>query len=148
MDAKPLWLPGELTDGCPLQGPYGSNPLDFAAPRFKQELTTEEWSRVFREAKALGVLQLGLSGGEPLLRTDLEGLVATAHQLGLYTSLITSAHRLRKDRLPALQRAGLDHVPISVQAADADLSDRIAGTQPFSGNIAAYHFTKELCFPL
>src|SRR5207253_3563600 len=127
MDAKPLWLLAELTYKCPLQCPYCSNPLDFAGPRFKQELTTEEWSRVFREAKALGVLQLGLSGGEPLLRTDLEGLVATAHQLGLYTSLITSAHRLRKDRLAALQRAGLDHVQISVQAADADLSDRKIG---------------------
>src|SRR5256885_16947628 len=78
MDAKPLWLLAELTYKCPLQCPYCSNPLDFAGPRFKQELTTEEWSRVFREAKALGVLQLGLSGGEPLLRTDLEGLVATA----------------------------------------------------------------------
>ena len=148
MDAKPLWLLAELTYKCPLQCPYCSNPLDFAGPRFKQELTTEEWSRVFREAKALGVLQLGLSGGEPLLRTDLEGLVATAHQLGLYTSLITSAHRLRKDRLAALQRAGLDHVQISVQAADADLSDRIAGTQAFGDKLAAYHFTKELGFPL
>src|SRR5213080_921951 len=98
MDPKPLWLLAELTYKCPLQCPYCSNPLDFAGPRFKRELSTEEWSRVFREAKALGVLQLGLSGGEPLLRTDLEGLVATAHQLGLYTSLITSAHRRSEER--------------------------------------------------
>src|SRR5213082_2109885 len=73
MDPKPLWLLAELTYKCPLQCPYCSNPLDFAGPRFKQELTTEEWSRVFREAKVLGVLQLGLSGGEPLLRTELVG---------------------------------------------------------------------------
>src|SRR5204862_190469 len=99
MDAKPLWLLAELTYKCPLQCPYCSNPLDFAGSRFKHELTTDEWSRVFREAKALGVLQLGLSGGEPLLRPDLESLVATAHQLGLYTSLITSAHRLERARL-------------------------------------------------
>jgi len=148
MDAKPLWLLAELTYRCPLQCPYCSNPLDFAGSRFKQELTTEEWSRVFREAKALGVLQLGLSGGEPLLRPDLESLVASAHQLGLYTSLITSAHRLTQDRLAALKRAGLDHVQISVQAADAELSDRIAGTKAFHDKLAAYHFTKELGFPL
>src|SRR3989442_1098702 len=104
MDAKPLWLLAELTYRCPLQCPYCSNPLDFAGSRFKQELTTEQWSRVFREAKALGVLQLGLSGGEPLLRPDLESLVASAHQLGLYTSLITSAHRLTQDRLAAAWR--------------------------------------------
>src|SRR5207245_6197196 len=102
----------------------------------------------FREAKAVGVLQLGLSGGEPLLRPDLESLVARAHQLGLYTSLITSAHRLTQDRLAALKRAGLDHVQISVQAADAELSDRIAGTKAFNDKLAAYHFTKELGFPL
>jgi len=148
MDAKPLWLLAELTYRCPLQCPYCSNPLDFAGSRFKQELTTEQWSRVFREAKALGVLQLGLSGGEPLLRPDLESLVASAHQLGLYTSLITSAHRLTQDRLAALKRAGLDHVQISVQAADAELSDRIAGTKAFNDKLAAYHFTKELGFPL
>jgi len=148
MDAKPLWLLAELTYKCPLQCPYCSNPLDFAGSRFKQELTTDEWSRVFREAKALGVLQLGLSGGEPLLRPDLESLVATAHEQGLYTSLITSAHRLSKDRLAALKRAGLDHVQISIQAADAELSDRIAGTKAFTDKLAAYHFTKELGFPL
>src|SRR5205823_14489030 len=99
MDAKPLWLLAELTYKCPRQCPYCSNPLDFAGPRFKQELTTEEWSRVFREAKALGVLQLGLSGGEPLLRTDLEGLVATAHQLGLYTSLIKIGRASCRERV-------------------------------------------------
>jgi PqqA peptide cyclase len=148
MDAKPLWLLAELTYKCPLQCPYCSNPLDFAGSRFKLELTTEEWSRVFREAKALGVLQLGLSGGEPLLRPDLESLVATAHQVGLYTSLITSAHRLTQDRLAALKHAGLDHVQISVQAADAELSDRIAGTRAYRDKLAAYHFTKQLGFPL
>src|SRR5256885_8029929 len=148
MDARPLWLLAELTYRCPLQCPYCSNPLDFAGSRFKQELTTDEWSRVFREAKALGVLQLGLSGGEPLLRPDLESLVATAHQVGLYTSLITSAHRLTQQRLAGLKGAGLDHVQISVQAADAELSDRIAGTKAFKDKLAAYHFTKEPGFPL
>src|SRR5207249_10337296 len=101
MDPKPLWLLAELTYKCPLQCPYCSNPVDFAGPRFKRELSTDEWCRVFREAKALGVLQLGLSGGEPTLRADLEALVGEAHGLGLYTSLITSAYRLTKERLAA-----------------------------------------------
>src|SRR5437870_12253123 len=99
MDPKPLWLLAELTYKCPLQCPYCSNPLDFAGGRFKKELTTEEWCRVLREAKALGVLQLGLSGGEPLLRPDLETIGATAHALGLSSSLTTSARRLTKGRL-------------------------------------------------
>ena len=42
MDPKPLWLLAELTYKCPLQCPYCSNPLDFAGPRFKRELSTAE----------------------------------------------------------------------------------------------------------
>src|SRR5213079_1019075 len=148
MIPKPLWLLAELTYRCPLQCPYCSNPLDFAGPRFKRELSTEEWCRVFREAKALGVLQLGLSGGEPTLRADLAQLVGTAHGLGLYTSLITSAYRLTKERLADLKAAGLDHVQISIQGADAELSDAVAGTTSYRDKIAAYHYTRELGFPL
>src|SRR6266480_967718 len=147
MDPKPLWLLAELTYKCPLQCPYCSNPLDFAGPRFKRELSTDEWCRVFREAKALGVLQLGLSGGEPTLRPDLEILVGEAHGLGLYTSLITSAYRLTKERLAGLKAAGLDHVQISIQGADAELSDAVAGTASYRDKLAAYHYTRALGFP-
>src|SRR5258708_25838559 len=104
MDPKPLWRLAELTYKCPLQCPYCSNPLDFAGSRFKRELSTDEWCRVFREAKALGVLQLGLSGGEPTLRADLEDLVRHAHGLGFYTSLITSAYRLKIGRASCRER--------------------------------------------
>src|SRR6266446_6976188 len=148
MDPKPLWLLAELTYKCPLQCPYCSNPLDFAGSRFKRELSMDEWCRVFREAKALGVLQLGLSGGEPTLRADLEVLVGEAHGLGLYTSLITSAYRLTKERLAGLKATGLDHVQISIQGADAELSDAVAGTASYRDKIAAYHYTRELGFPL
>jgi pyrroloquinoline quinone biosynthesis protein E len=145
---KPLWLLAELTYRCPLQCPYCSNPLEFAGGRFKNELTTDEWCRVFREAQALGVLQLGLSGGEPTLRPDLEVLVRCASELGLYQTLVTSAYRLTRDRLARLKQAGLDHVQISVQAADAELSDAIAGATSYADKLAAYRYTKELGFPL
>src|SRR5207249_9914344 len=102
MDPKPLWLLAELTYKCPLQCPYCPNPLDFAGPRFRRELSTEEWCRVFREGKALGVLQLGRSGGEPTLRADLEDLVRQGHRLGLSTSPIASGYRPTHGRLPLL----------------------------------------------
>jgi PqqA peptide cyclase len=131
-----------------LQCPYCSNPLDFAGQRFHRELTTDEWRRVFREAHDLGVVQLGLSGGEPTLRSDLTDLVRCAHELGLYSTLVTSAYRLKKERLAELKAAGLDHVQISIQAADAELSDRIAGTDSYSDKLAAYEATRALGFPL
>jgi PqqA peptide cyclase len=103
---------------------------------------------VFREAHELGVVQLGLSGGEPTLRSDLTGLVRCAHELGLYSTLVTSAYRLKKERLAELKEAGLDHVQISLQAADAELSDRIAGTASYGDKLAAYEATRDLGFPL
>ncbi len=86
---RPLGLLAELTYRCPLHCPYCSNPLGLAA--YRDELTLDEWRRVLVEAHELGVLQLHLSGGEPLLRKDLLAIVACARELGFYTNLITSA---------------------------------------------------------
>ena len=124
MDPRPLWLLAELTYKCPLQCPYCSNPLDFAGPRFRRELSTAEWCRVFREAQALGVLQLGLSGGEPTLRPDLEELVRTAHGLGLYTSLITSAYRLTREPGRLWKRYSLEYMAYGRMVARAKLGKR------------------------
>ncbi|OUR85917.1 pyrroloquinoline quinone biosynthesis protein PqqE, partial [Methylophaga sp. 42_8_T64] len=75
---QPLWLLAELTYACPLQCPYCSNPMDFA--KIKSELSTEEWLDVFRQARAMGATQLGLSGGEPLTRPDLVELISEARK--------------------------------------------------------------------
>jgi hypothetical protein len=95
--SPPLWLLAELTYRCPLQCPYCSNPLEFAA--LKDELDTEQWVSVLRQARELGAAQLGLSGGEPLVRRDLEELVTEARQLGYYSNLITSGVGLTDERV-------------------------------------------------
>ena len=120
----PLGLLAELTHRCPLACPYCSNPL--ALENRADELDTATWARVFREAAALGVLQVHLSGGEPASRRDLVEIVAAAHAAGLYTNLITSAIGLDAARLARLQELGLDHVQLSLQDVDADIADHIA----------------------
>jgi len=125
VSARPTTLLAELTHRCPLHCPYCSNPL--ALVDHHTELATDEWRRVFDEARALGVLQLGLSGGEPLARTDLETLAAHAHQLGMYTTLVTSGVGFTRPRAEALRAAGLEHVQISIQDADGPTADKIAG---------------------
>src|SRR5579871_1889631 len=114
---NPLGLLAELTHRCPLGCPYCSNPL--ALDKREDELDGETWARVFREAAALGVLQVHLSGGEPAARRDLVEIAASAHAAGLYTNLITSAVGLTNERLAALAEAGLDHVQISIQDSEA-----------------------------
>jgi PqqA peptide cyclase len=122
---KPLGLLAELTHRCPLGCPYCSNPLALDAR--DDELDTATWARVFKEAAALGVLQVHLSGGEPGARRDLVDITAAAHAAGLYTNLITSAVGITERTLGALAAAGLDHVQISIQDSEARSADHIAG---------------------
>jgi PqqA peptide cyclase len=125
----PLWLLAELTYRCPLHCVFCYNPVDFA--RHEDELSTDEWVRVLREARALGAVQLGLSGGEPLLRDDLEDIVAEAHRLGFYSNLLTSGVGLTPERAAALRRAGLDHVQLSFQDSTRELNDFLSHTKTF-----------------
>jgi pyrroloquinoline quinone biosynthesis protein E len=122
---RPYTLIAELTHRCPLACAYCSNPRELA--RADEELDTATWARVFREAAELGVLQLNLTGGEPLARADLETLVAEARASELYVNLITSGIPADTARLERLARAGLDSIQISVQDTDSGGAAWIAG---------------------
>jgi PqqA peptide cyclase len=145
---SPFTLIAELSYQCPLHCPYCSNPVDIGAERHRRELRTEDWVRTFRQARGLGVLQLALTGGEPMLRRDLVELCAAACEAGLYSSLITAGTLFTPDRAEALKAAGLDHVQISIQSPNAEDNDRIAGNRSFAKKIAAAHLARELDFPL
>lgn len=121
----PIGMLAELTHRCPLQCPYCSNPLELTAAA--GEMDTATWARVFREAAAIGVLQVHLSGGEPCARKDIVELVAAAQNAGLYTNLITSAVTLDAERIIALYSAGLDHVQISFQGSEPAVADQVGG---------------------
>lgn len=127
-------LLAELTYRCPLRCGYCSNPTELAA--YDGSLDTDAWRAVLTDAARAGALHVHFSGGEPLLRADLEALVAHARSVGLYTNLITSAHGLTLERLDALAEAGLEHVQVSVQHVDAAVADRIAGTRAHEHKLA------------
>jgi len=143
---QPLWLLAELTYACPLQCPYCSNPMDFA--NVKKELTTEEWLEVFRQARAMGATQLGLSGGEPLTRPDLVELVTEARKMGFYTNLITSGVGMDASKVAELKEAGLDHIQVSFQASSEDLNNLIAGTDAFKHKIEMAKAVKANGYPM
>jgi pyrroloquinoline quinone biosynthesis protein E len=126
----PLWLLAELTYRCPLHCVFCYNPVDFA--RQEDEIGTEDWLRVLREGRALGAVQLGLSGGEPLLRDDLEIIVAEARRLGFYSNLLTSGVGLTAERAAALKAAGLDHVQLSFQDSTREMNDFLSHTKTFA----------------
>jgi len=142
----PFWLLAELTYRCPLHCVFCSNPIDYA--RHDQELDTDTWKRVLAEARALGAVQLGFSGGEPLLRDDLEELVAHARGLGFYTNLITSGVGLTAARARALKSAGLDHVQLSFQDSTKELNDFISSTRTFELKSRVAAIIKDAGYPM
>jgi len=144
--AAPLGLLAELTHRCPLHCPYCSNPLELTARG--EELSTAQWSSVLDQARELGVLQVHLSGGEPLARADLPLLVGHARDLGYYINLVTSGLGLTEERLGRLCELGLDHVQLSVQAADAALADVLAGAAAHRHKLAAAAAVRALGLPL
>jgi PqqA peptide cyclase len=142
----PLWLLFELTYRCPLHCVFCYNPTDFT--RMGTELVTEDWIRVLREARALGAVQLGLSGGEPLVRDDLELIVAEAHALGFYTNLITSGVGLTEARLQALKRGGLDHIQLSFQDSTREMNDFLSSTRTFDLKAKVARLIKKYDYPM
>jgi len=126
----PLWLLAELTYACPLQCPYCSNPLELSASR-KNELSTDEWLGVMRQARKLGAVQLGFSGGEPLVRPDLEILIREANDMGFYCNLITSAVGLTAEKITAFKSAGIKHIQISFQGSNKETNAVFGGTDSF-----------------
>ena len=122
------------------------NPTDFA--RSGAELGTEDWIRVLREARALGAVQLGLSGGEPLSRDDLELIVAEAHRLGFYTNLITSGVGLTDKRMDALKEAGLDHIQLSFQDSTRQMNDFLSSTRTFELKSKVAALIKKYDYPM
>ncbi len=142
----PLWLLLELTYRCPLHCVFCYNPTDFA--RTGPELPTADWLRVLREARALGAVQLGLSGGEPLVREDLEAIVAEAHGLGFYINLITSGVGLTRTRIAALKAAGLDHIQLSFQDSTREMNDFLSSTRTFELKAQVAALIREYGYPM
>lgn len=129
MVQPPYSLLAEMTHRCPLHCPYCSNPLEMA--KETKELSTDEWFRILSEAADLGVVEVHFSGGEPLLRDDLESLVEHANSLEMYTNLITSGIDLTAEKAMRLREAGLANIQVSFQAGESKLSDTIGGYKAF-----------------
>lgn len=144
--APPLWLLAELTYRCPLHCVFCYNPLNYAENR--NELTTAQWIDVMRQARKLGAAQLGFSGGEPLLRDDLEELVAEGRRLGFYTNLITSGIGLTEQRIARMKEDGLDHIQLSFQDSTKEMNDFLTSTKTFDLKSRVAKLIKQYDYPM
>jgi pyrroloquinoline quinone biosynthesis protein E len=144
---RPLWLLAEITYRCPLHCAFCYNPTDYAN-HTKNELDTKSWIKVLNQARDLGALQLGISGGEPLLRDDIEIIVEEAHQLGYYSNLITSGVGLTDKRIDAFKKGGLDHIQLSMHDITEEISNFVTDTKTFKLKQKVAAMIKDRGYPM
>lgn len=97
-----------------------------ARPRQGSELSTDEWKQVIDRLWEIGIPHIVFTGGEPTLRPDLKELIAYAQSKGQIAGLNTNGRRLKDlAYLKSLLEAGLDHVQITLESAQAAIHDRM-----------------------
>ncbi len=143
---NPLWVNAEITYKCPLHCVFCYNPTDYT--QYGPELTTEEWLRALRQARELGAVQLGLSGGEPLMRDDVEIMAAEASRLGYYVNLITSGIGLTEKRIAAFKEGGLGQIQLSFQDSTREMNDFLSSTKTFELKSKVAKLIKQYDYPM
>ncbi|MDI9644853.1 MAG: GTP 3',8-cyclase MoaA, partial [Candidatus Verstraetearchaeota archaeon] len=104
-----------LTQRCNLNCLYCHHEGELSS---SAEMTTEEVVRVIRVARDLGVRRVKFTGGEPLLRSDLEVIISSSWSLGLEDVSVTTNGQLLEERASSLYGSGLRRLNISIPSAD------------------------------
>jgi cyclic pyranopterin phosphate synthase len=123
-----------VTDRCNLRCPYclprEAFQRGFAFMPRAQLLTFEEIARVCRVFAGLGVSKLRLTGGEPLLRRDLQRLVAMLAAIdGIDDIALTTNGTLLAAKARELKEAGLSRVTVSLDALDERVFHAMSDTR-------------------
>jgi MoaA/NifB/PqqE/SkfB family radical SAM enzyme len=100
---------------CNLSCTYCNEFDDFSKP-----VPTAEMLRRVELLAALGTTIITFSGGEPLLHPELDQIIRRARQRGIMAGLITNGYLLTPERIQRLNRAGLDHLQISIDNVRPD----------------------------
>ena len=100
---------------CNLSCTYCNEYDDFSKP-----VPLDEMFRRIDRLAALGVSIITQSGGEPLLHPDLDKIIARVRHHGRLAGMITNGYLLTADRIQQLNRAGLDHLQISIDNVNPD----------------------------
>ena len=100
---------------CNLACTYCNEFDDFSKP-----VPIEEMFRRIDRLGAMGTSIITISGGEPLLHPDLDAIIARIRRNGMLAGLITNGYLLVADRIERLNRAGLEHLQISIDNVQPD----------------------------
>jgi MoaA/NifB/PqqE/SkfB family radical SAM enzyme len=100
---------------CNLACTYCNEYDDFSPP-----VPADVVIRRINQLADLGTSIITLSGGEPMLHPDLDRIIAAMRRRGVLACMITNGYLLMPDRIQSLNRAGLDHMQISIDNVKPD----------------------------
>lgn len=110
----------EVTRGCNLSCKHCFVQPDQNHP------TTNELTDIIRQAKHLNCKKLIITGGEPLLRRDLEQIISAATAQGILVDLNSNCFNLTRARVDALKAAGLQETSVSLYGGRS-IHDELTG---------------------
>jgi radical SAM protein with 4Fe4S-binding SPASM domain len=108
-----------------------------AGEPLKNELSIENYEKIFREIRDLGFQIVYILGGEPLIRKDIFEIIKKAKENSLYVSMSSNGYFINMDNAERLKDSGLDQIQISLDSADERINDIIRGPGSYRGAIKA-----------
>lgn len=88
--------------------------------KVSEPVPLEEMYRRIDHLGRLGTAMIGISGGEPLTHPQLDDIIRRIRRTGAIAGMITNGYLLNVDRIERLNRAGLDHLQISIDNLEPD----------------------------
>jgi MoaA/NifB/PqqE/SkfB family radical SAM enzyme len=88
--------------------------------KVSEPVPLDEMYRRIDHLGRLGTAMIGISGGEPLTHPQLDEIIQRIRQTGAIAGMITNGYLLNVDRIDRLNRAGLDHMQISIDNLEPD----------------------------
>jgi len=93
-----------------------------------EELSTDRWKAIIKTLKEEAKIPFfSFTGGEPLLRPDLEELASYARSIGLRVNLITNGSLATGERAASLRESGIDTAQVSLESPDPAIHDALCG---------------------
>jgi AdoMet-dependent heme synthase len=142
---KPIIMGWGITSLCNLTCPHC---YSAATKKARNELDTGESLEIIKAAKELGIRKIAWTGGEPLLREDLETLISYAAKKEMTSAITTNGVLLDKKRAKSLKKVGVKVIQISIDGSTAEQNNKIRRATPeeFYKALDAVRICKELGF--
>lgn len=120
----PLYATFCITSKCNAKCKHCSSASD---NNITNDLSTDEIIRILHELSECGVMQIGISGGEPLLHPNFDVIVRTAVDLGFIVGVGTNGIAVNRDVVKSVKELGIHHIQVSLDGSNCETHDSFRG---------------------